>query len=136
MYKLSDFQTCEFSEIFSVKYNNFSSVEVHNIYFSLPLYSINIYFSLPLYSTLYFSDHSPGTSSNGAALFAMSGDGTDDVYIPLVFLFHTEGEQLLEMWANNPDLEVILAHKVEVIGEFVKLKYFVTESFKAICYIS
>ncbi|XP_045195747.2 ER degradation-enhancing alpha-mannosidase-like protein 3 [Mercenaria mercenaria] len=61
-------------------------------------------------------DHNPGSTTNGAPLFAMSGDGTDDVYIPLLFLFHVEGQQLIEMWQNNPDLQVVMAAKFEVIG--------------------
>ena len=47
----------------------------------------------------------------------MSGDGTDDVYIPLLFLFHVEGQQLIQMWRNNPNIEVVMAAKFEVLGK-------------------
>ncbi|KAL4219236.1 ER degradation-enhancing alpha-mannosidase-like protein 3 [Mactra antiquata] len=59
-------------------------------------------------------DHNPGTATNTQQLFAMSGDGTDDVYIPLLFLYHTEGQEIIDMWKKNPDLEVIMASTIEV----------------------
>jgi hypothetical protein len=36
----------------------------------------------------------------------MIGDGTDDVNIPLLFLYHQEGERLLSALAANPNLVV------------------------------
>ena len=32
-------------------------------------------------------DHNKGTTATNSPLFSMSGDGTDDVSIPLVFMF-------------------------------------------------
>lgn len=44
-------------------------------------------------------------------MFAMSGDGKQDVQIPMVFLFHKEGTELLEALERNPDMEVVLTYK-------------------------
>ncbi|GAB1597645.1 ER degradation-enhancing alpha-mannosidase-like protein 3 [Argonauta hians] len=54
-------------------------------------------------------DHNEGTSSESSPLFAMSGDGQRDVSIPLVFLFHKEGQKLLKALHENHSLEVLLA---------------------------
>lgn len=54
-------------------------------------------------------DHNHGSSSDTSPLFAMSGDGHRDVGIPLVFLFHKEGQKLLETLSENYSLEVLLA---------------------------
>ena len=40
-------------------------------------------------------------------MFAMSGDGKDDVTIPVVFLFTKEANKLRKAFKENPDLEVI-----------------------------
>ena len=42
-------------------------------------------------------------------MFAMSGDGTDDVTIPVVFLFYQDASQLLQAVGVNPALEVTVA---------------------------
>jgi mannosidase alpha-like ER degradation enhancer 3 len=42
-------------------------------------------------------------------MFAMSGDGTDDVTIPVVFLFYQDASQLLQAVSGNPALEVTVA---------------------------
>jgi mannosidase alpha-like ER degradation enhancer 3 len=42
-------------------------------------------------------------------MFAMSGDGTDDVSIPVVFLFYQDASQLLQAVNGNPALEVTVA---------------------------
>ena len=42
-------------------------------------------------------------------MFAMSGDGTDDVTIPVVFLFYQDASQLLQAVTANPALEVTVA---------------------------
>jgi hypothetical protein len=39
-------------------------------------------------------------------MFAMSGDGTDDVTIPVVFLFYQDASDLMDAMYNNPALEV------------------------------
>ncbi|KAF0307545.1 ER degradation-enhancing alpha-mannosidase-like protein 3 [Amphibalanus amphitrite] len=54
-------------------------------------------------------DHTGGTGAESSPLFAMSGDGTDDVTIPLVFLFTAEGERLRAALRANPQLEVTLS---------------------------
>ena len=41
-------------------------------------------------------DHNKGTTSANSPLFSMSGDGTDDISIPMVFLFSNDAKELLE----------------------------------------
>lgn len=38
-------------------------------------------------------DNSPGTTANGNPLFAMSGDGTDDVRLTNIFYYYIELSQ-------------------------------------------
>lgn len=54
-------------------------------------------------------DNTPGTSAATSPMFAMSGDGTDDVTIPVVFLFYQDASQLLQAVSANPALEVTVA---------------------------
>ncbi|XP_064616048.1 ER degradation-enhancing alpha-mannosidase-like protein 3 [Liolophura sinensis] len=56
-------------------------------------------------------DHNAGSSSETSPLFAMSGDGKQDVQIPMVFLFHKDGTELLEALQAHPEMEVILTYK-------------------------
>ena len=58
-----------------------------------------------------FVDNHEGTTSESAPLFAMSGDGKNDVTIPIVFLFHKQGQQLFEAMAANQRLLVRLGYK-------------------------
>lgn len=51
-------------------------------------------------------DNVPGTAANDQPMFAMSGDGTDDVTIPVVFTFSEEAKILQKAIDNDPDLEV------------------------------
>lgn len=51
-------------------------------------------------------DNVPDTSAENQPMFAMSGDGTDDVLIPVVFLFSVDGETLKKAITANPELEV------------------------------
>lgn len=51
-------------------------------------------------------DNTPGTSAATSPMFAMSGDGTDDVTIPVVFLFYQDASQLMDAMYINPALEV------------------------------
>lgn len=51
-------------------------------------------------------DNVADTSAENQPMFAMSGDGTDDVLIPVVFLFSTDGDTLKKAIADNPELEV------------------------------
>ncbi|KAK6195946.1 hypothetical protein SNE40_001268 [Patella caerulea] len=53
-------------------------------------------------------DHNEGTSGEVQALFAMSGDGREDITIPMVFLFHKEGHDILTALQTFPDLQVLL----------------------------
>ena len=46
-------------------------------------------------------DNTDGTSASTSPLFAMSGDGVDDIKIPMVFLFMKESKQLMEVkWSK------------------------------------
>jgi mannosidase alpha-like ER degradation enhancer 3 len=54
-------------------------------------------------------DNTPGTSAATSPMFAMSGDGTDDITIPVVFLFYQDASQLLQAVSANPALEVTVA---------------------------
>lgn len=54
-------------------------------------------------------DNTPGTSAKSSPMFAMSGDGTDDVNIPLVFLFSGDAEILLKALEQNAGLKVVLS---------------------------
>jgi ER degradation enhancer, mannosidase alpha-like 3 len=51
-------------------------------------------------------DNTPETSIQNQPMFAMSGDGTDDVKVPVVFLFKKEADELLAALNENSDLEV------------------------------
>ena len=42
-------------------------------------------------------DNMDGTAATSSLLFAMSGDGVDDIKIPMVFLFSEESKQLMEV---------------------------------------
>lgn len=42
-------------------------------------------------------------------MFAMSGDGVDDVKIPMAFLFYDDAVRLLEAVRTNPDLDITLS---------------------------
>lgn len=52
------------------------------------------------------TDNVPGSSANDQPMFAMSGDGNDDVTIPVVFIFTEDAKILREAHQKNPDLEV------------------------------
>lgn len=60
-------------------------------------------------------DNVPDSTQENTALFAMSGDGKDDIEIPAVFLFSQEGQHLTDALKVNPELVV-------VIGELKSLK--------------
>lgn len=51
-------------------------------------------------------DNVPGSNSDEQPMFAMSGDGVDDVIIPCVFLYSRESDILIKAITNNPNLEV------------------------------
>ena len=45
-------------------------------------------------------DNTDGTAAASSPLFAMSGDGVDDIKIPMVFLFMKESIKLIEVNTN------------------------------------
>ncbi|CAH2034289.1 unnamed protein product, partial [Iphiclides podalirius] len=51
-------------------------------------------------------DNVPGSSHWATALFAMSGDGVDDIRIPAVFLFSEESAHLLEQLRKDPEQQL------------------------------
>lgn len=53
-------------------------------------------------------DNADDTSYATSPLFSMSGDGTDDVRIPSVFLFSKEGNELTWQMRARPDLVVFM----------------------------
>merc|ERR1719273_1155932 len=53
-------------------------------------------------------DNNKGTTATNSPLFSMSGDGTDDVSIPMVFMFSNDAKNLLESLKSHPKLEVTL----------------------------
>ncbi|XP_029110542.1 ER degradation-enhancing alpha-mannosidase-like protein 3 isoform X2 [Scleropages formosus] len=63
-------------------------------------------------------DDNEGSSSDTAPLFQMAGDGrnTDDVTLPLLFLFHKEGNILLEALREYKEVEVLLSDKARDRG--------------------
>ncbi|XP_023336355.1 ER degradation-enhancing alpha-mannosidase-like protein 3 [Eurytemora carolleeae] len=56
-------------------------------------------------------DTAEGSAASASPIFAMSGDGSDDVSIPMVFLFSKEADELMKVKTDNPDLEVTLEEK-------------------------
>lgn len=62
-------------------------------------------------------DNHPESSSKQSPMFAMSGDGNNDVTIPLVFLFSQDAKVLLSTLDVNPLLEVTLAEKSDISGK-------------------
>ena len=47
-------------------------------------------------------DNTDGTAAASSPLFAMSGDGVDDIKIPMVFLFMKESMKLMEVKKTIP----------------------------------
>lgn len=56
-------------------------------------------------------DNVPGSTADDQPMFAMSGDGVDDVKIPVVFLFTREGDIIKKAIELNPELEVCIQHQ-------------------------
>nr|XP_046208658.1 ER degradation-enhancing alpha-mannosidase-like protein 3 isoform X2 [Oncorhynchus gorbuscha] len=67
-------------------------------------------------------DDNEGSSSDTAPLFQMAGDGrnTDDVTLPLLFLFYKEGNILLEALKEYREVEVLLSDKARDRGRDVQ----------------
>lgn len=51
-------------------------------------------------------DNTPGSSIQSSPLFSMSGDGTDDIKIPAVFLFKQDATKLLLAYTKDQTIEV------------------------------
>lgn len=75
-------------------------------------------FSPPPPSRRLLADDNEGSSSDTAPLFQMAGDGrsTDDIPMPLLFLFHKEGNILLEALKEYREVEVLLSDKARDRG--------------------
>ncbi|XP_041705013.1 ER degradation-enhancing alpha-mannosidase-like protein 3 isoform X3 [Coregonus clupeaformis] len=69
-------------------------------------------------------DDNEGSSSDTAPLFQMAGDGrnTDDVTLPLLFLFYKEGNILLEALKEYREVEVLLSDKARDRASIFKSK--------------
>ncbi|XP_055035777.2 ER degradation-enhancing alpha-mannosidase-like protein 3 isoform X1 [Misgurnus anguillicaudatus] len=66
-----------------------------------------------------FIDHREGTSSVETPLFQMVGDGdsTDDITVPLVFLFSKEGATLTAALHEHHNVDVLLLPKEKQLGK-------------------
>ncbi|XP_055009162.1 ER degradation-enhancing alpha-mannosidase-like protein 3 [Boleophthalmus pectinirostris] len=66
-----------------------------------------------------FIDHREGSNSNDSPLFQMVGDGgsTEDITIPLVFLFSREGQILLDALEEHHNVDVLLLPKERQLGQ-------------------
>lgn len=62
-------------------------------------------------------DNTPGTSAATSPMFAMSGDGTDDINIPVVFLFHEDAIKLFQALEQNTNLEVTISDMNHIKNE-------------------
>lgn len=65
-----------------------------------------------------FSDHREGSNSVDTPLFQMVGDGdsTEDITLPLVFLFSHEGAVLTEALEEHHNVDVLLLPKERQLG--------------------
>ncbi|CAF0994699.1 unnamed protein product [Didymodactylos carnosus] len=63
-------------------------------------------------------DHSSASSTKTgvSAIFSMTGDGRDDVHIPLVLMFKDEGFQLLNLLSKQNDLIVYMGDQEKILG--------------------
>lgn len=79
---------------------------------------------------LSLSDDNEGSSSDTAPLFQMAGDGrsTDDITMPLLFLFHKEGNILLEALKEYREVEVLLSDKARDRGGTLSRSFSVMKS--------
>jgi mannosidase alpha-like ER degradation enhancer 3 len=67
-------------------------------------------------------DNVKGSSINDSPMFAMSGDGTDDVSIPMLFLFEKDAKALLKIVADNDDIEITMQESFRKFGYFLKVR--------------
>uniref|UniRef100_A0A2D4HGB7 Uncharacterized protein n=1 Tax=Micrurus lemniscatus lemniscatus TaxID=129467 RepID=A0A2D4HGB7_MICLE len=63
----------------------------------------------------FYLDDNEGSSSDTAPLFQMAGDGknTDDITIPMLFLFNKEGNIILDAIQSYEGVEVLLSDKAK-----------------------
>lgn len=62
---------------------------------------------------------------SGKSMFAMSGDGKDDVTIPVVFLMYDDASRLIVALNRDPAMPVTLAHRhISSAQGYTYLKYF------------
>ncbi|KAF7265320.1 hypothetical protein GWI33_021304 [Rhynchophorus ferrugineus] len=54
------------------------------------------------------TDNVPGSNPTSSPMFSMSGDGTEDVKIPAVFMFSQDAERLLIALNSDPDIEIVM----------------------------
>lgn len=71
-------------------------------------------------------DDNGGSSSDTAPLFQMAGDGkdTDDIKIPMLFLFSKEGSIILDAIRGYEEVEVLLSDKAKDRGKGKKILCF------------
>ncbi|MBN3322845.1 EDEM3 protein, partial [Atractosteus spatula] len=80
-------------------------------------------------------DDNEGSSSDTAPLFQMAGDGrsTDDITIPLLFLFHKEGNIVLEALREYREVEVLLSDRARDRAAIFKGKALPSYILESIC---
>lgn len=68
---------------------------------------------------IFWLDDNEGSSSDTAPLFQMAGDGkdTDDIKIPMLFLFSKEGSIILDALRDYEEVEVLLSDKAKDRGK-------------------
>lgn len=66
-----------------------------------------------------FIDHREGSNSDESPLFQMVGDGdsTEDITLPLVFLFSREGQVLTDVLEEHHNVDVLLLPKERQLGQ-------------------
>ncbi|KAF6033566.1 Edem2 [Bugula neritina] len=68
-------------------------------------------------------DNIPGSNRKSSGVFQMSGDGEDDVFIAVVFLYSAEATTLLEPYKQDPQLEVYIARQAPKEPVVSEIKY-------------
>lgn len=59
-------------------------------------------------------DNIPGSSAVSSPVFSMSGDGSNDINIPAVFLFTQDASKLLLALSHDPTVEVTISELKDV----------------------
>lgn len=63
-------------------------------------------------------DHNLALKSTNGAMFSMTGDGNNDVHIPLVLMFKDQALQLLNLVSKQPKLIVYMGDENYLIPSF------------------